>query len=441
MLAELDLNLIVIILHFLDLTEISELKTVCKLFNNIINETTWNFIQVLDESDVLPLFKINHLLIFNRIINQETLKHINTMNVSNVEFDKCVMNITDDDFLFLNKLKYLRLHKLREIQFTGDGFKYLKKCKEIVIDSCNLKSYQCFRKLQCTSINIMRNNITDNDLNFINFQYLESLSLIKCLKLKSALNNINNLANLKKLHITMCPGVAVSINHIVNYGNLTCLYLSANDKLTETMFEKLYLCQSLSKISLKCYSLVDKHLYHISQCKFLKQLYLNSGMITNTGIKHLENLELEILRLYNFDNITDDALKFIKNIPAIDLHHVNITGYGFQYLDRCRKLGLVLDDILIDCLKYLDKIDDLTISECSTLTDNHLQYLHTCPLRKSLQLFDCPLLTQKGLVFIGKCEYINVIGCGDIETFELMGSYSVVLDGIMEKCWEILDKF
>lgn len=113
---------------------------------------------------------------------------------------------------------------------------------------------------------------------------------------------------------------------------------------------------------------------------------------------------------------------------------MKISGSGFKYLTQCEKLYLELyDPGLASNLTLLNNVLYLKFVECE-LKDYHIKYLLSCPLRKKLTFINCIDISFEGLIFVGKCEWIDVQYCGfDVQSLEIRGSVSEVREKIFEQ--------
>jgi hypothetical protein len=198
---------------------------------------------------------------------------------------------------------------------------------------------------------------------------------------------------------------SVQLEALIAIGNtITSLELGLPDSpafLQESDCAKIVECfPRLSKLSIvKCQTLTTECLKTFSELPALTFLNLRGCSITDDGLMHLK--ELEILRLFQCDTITDDTLKVIatfKNLQKLEISgfkNTRVTDTGIGYL---RLLNLIdlnisrnpnLTDKAVEYVSQIDSLITLDISFCDEVTDACVQHLSQLKNLHILAAEDC----------------------------------------------------
>ncbi len=148
---------------------------------------------------------------------------------------------------------------------------------------------------------------------------------------------------------------------------------------------------------------------------------------------------IEVLELYSYALISDNGLKYLKNIKKLLLDHDpertvslitdiglqhlsgiedlslicnnNITNKGLSYLKGIQKLNLPHCKLITDIgISYLDQITYLELGKCEKITDDALPYLANA----NYISLRSPEITDKGLAHISKVKSLHLPECQNI---------------------------
>uniref|UniRef100_A0A6C0C5Z4 Uncharacterized protein n=1 Tax=viral metagenome TaxID=1070528 RepID=A0A6C0C5Z4_9ZZZZ len=321
--------------------------------------------------------------------------------------------VVDDNLSFVHSVKSLTI-------VTLGSFTTIDKLLEFFDNLESLKIYSL--------------DIPDNKLNDINFKNIRSLSLCDCENITDVgLVAISKAitSKLDSLTIFECDKITKDgVLNLISSDTTKFLYLKGPAVIkicghlnTYKFLEHLHLCGNI----------YDSDLHDLFKFRSsMKHLEIGGWNITNYGIKSLQNIDIQHLSLYACSDVDDKSLKYVGHIPTIYFCG-NILGDGLKYLSKCHEF-LATNSICrtIDCFRYFDDIQILILDGCPIINE-HLKYLNTPSIRKELNIYHCRHITNKGLVFVGKWQSIDVDNCDKIEPFKCSGTHQEVADEIMRR--------
>jgi len=80
---------------------------------------------------------------------------------------------------------------------------------------------------------------------------------------------------------------------------------------------------------------------------------------------------------YSPNKITDDCLKYLKNVHTIDLTCSNITNNGLKYLQKVKHINIsYCNKITDEGLEYLKNADTIIMYFCENITKDSIKYLN-----------------------------------------------------------------
>jgi len=410
----LNTDIWIYILHFLKLYDVFKIERVSKKFTIIAQTATWNFEYRANKNINESIYKYNikKFYLSECDFNVRLLKHINDTHVSQLCLIECVLMVGDD----------LHIHSVTDLTLDG----YTLFTHNIIKLFDNL-----------TSLNIYRVDISDDDFLDINFRNIKHLDLIRCPNITDiGLKNISTTSagnKFERLKIFQCHQITNSeILHITSSDVTTNIFLSDNAAIRICKHLNTY--NFLEYLELDGDVINDFDLKDISKFTFsLKYLHINSNQITDRGMKFLKKSNIQNLILYRCA-ITDKSIKYIGHIPQLELVLCNVLGDGLKYLSTCHTISLDHHLLMppIDCFKYFNNIQILSLDNIP-ITNKHLKYLNTPTIRKELSIYECHFITNKGLIFVGKWQSIDIDVCDKIKSFEYKGSYQEVAEEIMRQ--------
>src|SRR5882757_4747273 len=126
---------------------------------------------------------------------------------------------------------------------------------------------------------------------------------------------------------------------------------------------------SISEVSLARTWATDEDLNYVAHVGTLKRLDLSFTLVTDKGIKELEQLrQLEDLNLETAEALTDASMNYVKNIPTLrrlKVRGVDITDVGMPAIAQMtglRSLDLshtMLEDVGLENLPALTDLEEL----------------------------------------------------------------------------------
>ena len=170
----------------------------------------------------------------------------------------------------------------------------------------------------------------------------------------------------------------------------------------------------------------DIHLKNFIKSKKVNLIYCKN--ISDNGLKYLKNVENLVIKN---DKVTGEFIKSLKNLKSLSINGDNFIGENLKYLQKIEKLDLhynfnIFDkDILtLDTsqLKYislnhchitpislqcLSNVESISLMNCSHITNDSMKYLSKC---KKLYLSGCKI-NDNGLKYLTLVEDINLSNC------------------------------
>ena len=152
---------------------------------------------------------------------------------------------------------------------------------------------------------------------------------------------------------------------------------------------------SISEVSLARTWATDEDLSYVARIGTLKRLDLSFTLVTDKGIKELEQLrQLEDLNLETAEALTDASMNYVKNIPTLrklKVRGVDITDVGMPAIAQMtglRSLDLshtMLEDVGLENLPALTELEELYLGG-DMITGINLNFLKLLPKLKKLSL-------------------------------------------------------
>ena len=226
---------------------------------------------------------------------------------------------------------------------------------------------------------------------------LESLS-IRRLTDETA-QHLNKFPKLTRLTIYESPMTERGFAAIAGLRRLRTLRLRDCPNIASSAFTALSEMHSLKELDLRDTTIGDEALRKIANLE-LTSLELNSGNITDDGMRHVFNiLTLNRLSLGPKTKITDRGLKHLwrlNRLHNLDLYSPHITGSGFAPLAELPELyslrlsSPALTDKAFGYLSETSKLNHLELGtalseNASNLTDSGLQLLADKPNWRNIQ--------------------------------------------------------
>jgi hypothetical protein len=301
----------------------------------------------------LPVVCIQHIHNFNDTVDQFQFCSVNKFFINNIKItiirNSQLKNEHIQKYIFNGRFKF-NVHTLE--------MNYSNEYDNITIKTIapSLKTLYWFRN-QITMIKAT--------LDILEELKLEKLILGQFTEIKEEhFKKISS--NLKSLSIT---DTIYFTDRFFQNDNLqiTALNISGNTKITNN---------AVAKLPLKVLALNDDKMITDDGLKYmnLEMLYLDGNKnITDKGIKHMS--KLSTLSLRNNIKITNEGIKRMKNMSVLVLEYNNkITDEALQFMNL-RYLFIGNSSITGKVLKYMTKLDSLSIMENANVYDNDIKHL------------------------------------------------------------------
>ena len=152
---------------------------------------------------------------------------------------------------------------------------------------------------------------------------------------------------------------------------------------------------NITEVSLAHTWATDEDVNYVAKIKTLKKLDLGFSLVTDKGIKELEQLrQLEDLNLETAEALTDASMNYVKNIPTLrrlNVRGVDITDVGMPAIAQMtglKSLDLshtMLEDVGLENLPALTDLEELSLGG-DMITGINLNFLKLLPKLKKLSL-------------------------------------------------------
>lgn len=194
----------------------------------------------------------------------------------------------------------------------------------------------------------------------------------------------------------------VTDNDIKKYTNLTELYISGCDQLTDDIFGANFKDLEILDMS-GCFKITDKAFEHITDLSISKNNKLTDEMIMN----------LKELKVYNISNyirkiISDETFENLGELNDFNINFdkISISGKIYRNLKKLSISGCTqLSD---DIFKNLRNLTELNISGCTQLSGNIFKELkHLTKLHMS----GCNQINDESFKYLGNLTELNIDRC------------------------------
>ena len=300
---------------------------------------------------------LTHLFINSPIIEDNALKHLIGMPLTNVDFSWC-------DKLTDNALDHLKGMPLTSVNFSG--------CRHFTG-----KALEHLKGMPLTSVNFSCcGNLTNEALEHLKGMLLTNVSFLGCWRLTE-----NTLEHFKGMPLTSVSfsGSSITDNTLAHLKGMP-----------------------LTSVSFSSSSITDNALEHLKGMP-LTSVNFSGSQITDKALEHLKGMPLTSVNFGRCWNLTDKALEHLKGmaLTSVNFNHCSISDKALEHLK-----GLPLTSVNFSCcLNLTDKalehlkgmqLTSVDFSLCELLTDNALEHLKGMPLTCA-KFRECPKLTPKAL--------------------------------------------
>lgn len=341
-------------------------------------------------------------------------------------------------------LKSLNISNNPEFDVSCLNYDFFSKIEDLIAENCNLTNMNANLFFYFPSLKLLNlsgnTNIKISQLNLTNKKriILEDISLRDCklthndIKLINSLKKLKNLdvshneglifemflnTNLEKLNLDECHGN----NYFVN-----CPRISNKSEFDQTNMPQIN--QSLKILYISGKEISYSMCSYLQSCSKLKVLSLNH--FKNINFQNLNTVfeRLANLIINNCYNISD-----YKTGPGDEVHRIFELGDFFIFIcEFCNNLT-VLDiknvdlsslHIGVDCIKFKDKLEFLSLFNCS-LGSHHIPFINSFTRLKFLNISYNPfdensfIYFRNKIIFRSTIKNLNISGCGDISDWIL----------------------
>jgi len=338
---------------------ISEIQTLTDLglsFCQKITDTGIKYIESLTNLETLMIASMN----ITQLNFLSTLTNIKTLDINNLQkiqhevlssLTKLVVldisnnGLNDNDLKFLPYLSNLTYLNLSNNTITDNGLQNLSNLINISIldlNSCDTITGSGLKYLPSSNLTELSFKYTSSEKSVlnINFNNLISLDLLGRSFLESDMNSLSNLTSLKNISISGFDEILPRFDSLTN---LTKIVLHKFKCITDEFCLTLNKLVKLDILILEDVKISNHNLYKLEGCHFRK-LELKSCDFSNIILDNIFNKmgQLEIFQLINILRITDDGLKFIRNLTRLQTFKISscrlITIEGIKYLTQLTTL-------------------------------------------------------------------------------------------------------
>lgn len=169
----------------------------------------------------------------------------------------------------------------------------------------------------------------------------------------------------------------------------------------------------------------DDDLIEVGNLSGLRELLLEGCPVTNSGLKHLQNLKrLEVFHSHG-SKIDDDGLKYLahKRLHCLSLVDLRITGSGLAHLNQCtnlEELWLHDSDINDEGLSLLPRFPKLWLLDLqgTKVSNTDLKHLTGFPVLQNLSL-EATAIDDAGVGQLSKLENLKTLSLNHTRVTEL----------------------
>lgn len=332
------------------------------------------------------------------------------------------------NFLFYEILHHCRSANVRQLEFSdfivASGLqlasKKLPMVGKIVLDCIQEEGWKAAFNFYCLKeLYIFECNIEDEDFSGIrNIKGLKELSVRRCSRLKGSFF----------AHVSQ---IALGLD--------TFTFEDIDDNVPGKYFTNLLKnLDSVRKLSLVSTLVEDSFFIQLIRTPpQITHLSLQfSNKIGYEGFRAISSISsLEVLDLYECDNIYDDGFEHLYRLPSLRWLNIgcveNITDLGLLYISKVKMLQYLdigfsrsVTDQGIVHLKNLDSLRFLDMRHCEELTDNTLEFISKNLKKLEYIHISCEMFTVIGLNHLLALKELRdieydggIISEADIESF------------------------
>jgi hypothetical protein len=386
------------IIDFIPKEQRSVLKTLDKLFYQVIKDMTFS----------LSLKKLPDGVIFEHLTSYPRLKKLNLSLIS--------LDVQDEHIKTLSGLVGLKELSLEgALKITNLSLSCLNKFPDLEVlnlSCCRSLTNEGFAQLSSlTSLKVL--NLSDTVISAVGMELLkplknlEVLSLDHCRAVKRySLAVINDFKKLKVLSMKAVDVTSGSLLELTSLKNLEVLNLGQCQFLKEVPLDLSCSLDSLKVLILAATGLKDANLATLTPLIHLEKLELQHNFITDKGLLYLKPLTKLRHLVLKTTSITGACFADSEIFSKLEVLNLGCSQFNTEsnlhFLRRLENMTLLnlarldIDHEMLFGLGILKKIKVLGLEGCRHVTDLAIDVFSEFPLLKRLKIKETQI-TQEGI--------------------------------------------
>jgi hypothetical protein len=383
-----------------------KILSVSKDIRRRTSEVLWRNERIINDIVLKTHGNIDKLPLWNREIIKKVQKSIKRLNLNNGVFSRPGLRTIGKNFSHIEELN-LEHATVRKGGIVEIGrFKALRSLSLYGVGPLSGRNFQKLRTLsRLENLNLSYTFIARTSLSTLrHFQKLKSLSLSQITLTKK---EMRLLSNLEKLEFSFCQFAPQALELFTQFHNARELIFESCGAIDDTTLgylqrlpllntlelkmghmsqkgvEKFCAFPALTTLSLTSINLNDEDLSSLQYARKLKKLDLVLCPISGSILKDLKWLPLEELRIGDSDELKAEMLPTLTEFPHLERLAIVQNGFSVQELEflskipNLRELDLsvsdTIGDSIFDLLGNCRKLELVTLSDCSKLTDEAIR--------------------------------------------------------------------
>jgi len=301
-----------------------------------------------------------------------------------------------------NLIQYFNIDPVEKTnRFTFKCFENLRSCQLLNFQISSHMPY----KLKYLSLH----NCTIDDIAFENLSGLVSLKLNGCIINETSFKYLNNLNRL-------------TLN--ATFGNLT---------------NKIFIyCSKLSRLKLKEWDAFNiDFLKGVENIRFIQ--FHNIEPVSNKDFLKLKFKELDTLRIYGLDEITDEAFANFANLRKLEINKCNkLTGDFLKHHEQFQKINACVikkcDEIIDIIINKMPNVEEMYFEKCANIEFSTFKrgknikkltfikceeitgkFPYVLPNVISAKFEKCDILSDKIFEYIPNVIKLKIVDCDNME--------------------------
>jgi len=392
--------------------------------------------------------------------------HLSSITALSLDGCRCLTDIALEGISHLYQLSKLDLSQCDLL--TDKGLKHLHDltyledlslgwCRSITDHGLDILASQPRRLETLRNICLARCQISDKGIAHVGkLEALTELNLNGCTKIGSSAlaTTLQMLSNLRTLDVSYCPNIlrtswqgkidtlssldlcycGVRDSHIASWSSLPSLKELNLDSSLVTDWSIAHLADNnvvpnLTSLDFSDTNLTDLGMSHIPKFKKLSHLSMFYCEISNSGLRHLSSMPtLEVLNLDSRD-ISDDGLHHLcnlQNLKSLDIFSGRVTDIGCAHIAKIQSLqslelcGGGVTNLGCAHLATLKNLTSLNLSQNDMITNTGASSLVALTKLKALNLSNTRVNAGSLQVLsnLSHLQSLALYGCNDIHDLD-----------------------